>query len=346
MFRKGIRRRGRWTFAACAALVVLSATAPVTLDPHPAGWRPLGLRRVQGADLVPEVVWRHGQLGPCGHQGGARSAVYGQRPHLRLVFDTFDYVEHAPCAERVPRQDVGALRVLRGRDAAEEPQDAKGGHVRADEHGRGEKSREGKRDGERVGGVSADEDLSVREPAEHLASGPQYQRVFPAPGGRTTADLPEPGSGRVETDRQAGGWRTSPDESPAGRGRRLRRGGQIRGSRRGPDVGQPRWPPGLTGRRPERPGEESRRRFAESAGAAGLQGADGPGVQSRPLAQLPLGGAAPGVGPGHGHGDVHGDGVERTGRTPLNRPKAAGHTAPDRPGAERRGTATHIDPTD
>ncbi|MFJ8390232.1 hypothetical protein ACIQ9Q_38125 [Streptomyces sp. NPDC094438] len=197
MFRKGIRRRGRWTFAACAALVVLSATAPVALDPHQAGWRPLGVRPVQGADPVPEVVWQRGQLGPCGHQGGARPAVYGQRSHLRLVFDTFEYVEHAPCAERVPQPAVGILPVFPGLDAAEEAQDSKGGHVRADEHVRGEETSEGKREGERGSGVSADEDLSVREPAAHLASGPQYPRVFRAPGDRTTADLPEPGSGRV-----------------------------------------------------------------------------------------------------------------------------------------------------
>ncbi|MFJ8310946.1 hypothetical protein [Streptomyces sp. NPDC094147] len=34
------------------------------------------------------------------------------------------------------------------------------------------------------------------------------------------------------------------------------------------------------------------------------------------------------MGPGHGHGDVHGDGVERTGRTPLNRPRAPGINLP------------------
>lgn len=281
MFRKGIRRRGRWTFAACAALVVLSATAPVTLDPHPAGWRPLGLRRVQGADLVPEVVWRHGQLGPCGHQGGARSAVYGQRPHLRLVFDTFDYVEHAPCAERVPRQDVGTLRVFHGRDAAEEAQDAKGGQVRADEHVRGEETREGKRDGERVGGVPADEGLSVREPAAHLASGPQHQRVFPAPGGRTTADLPESGSGRVRRTVRPAAGAPHPTSPRRGAG-----GGSAGADRSGAAAGVPTW------------GSHDGRPASPDSGPSAPARSRGEGSQSRPMRPVYRVPMAPAYSPG------------------------------------------------
>ncbi|MFD9636393.1 hypothetical protein [Streptomyces violascens] len=216
MFRKGIRRRGRWTFAACAAVVVLSATAPVVLDPHQAGWRPLGVRAVQGGGPVPEVVWQHGQLGPCGHQGGARPAVFGQPPHLRLTFDTFDYLEHAPCAERVPQPLVGILPVFRDHGATDAAQDAKGGHVRADEHARGDEGHQGKREGERGGAGEVGEDPSVREPAADLASGPRYQRVLRTPGGRTAEDLPEPGSGRVKrTVRKAAG---APHSTSPGRG--------------------------------------------------------------------------------------------------------------------------------
>ncbi|MGW1870695.1 hypothetical protein ACWCPS_34795 [Streptomyces mauvecolor] len=216
MFRKGIRRRGRWTFAACAAIVVLSATAPVALDPHQAGWRPLGVRTVQGGGPVPEVVWRHGQLGPCGHQGGARPAVFGQPPHLRLTFDTFDYLEHAPCAERVPQPLVGILPVFRDHGATDAAQDAKGGHRRTDEHALGDAEHQGKGGGERGSAAPVGEDPSVRDPSADLASGSRYQRVLRAPGGRTVADLPESGSGRVKrTVRKAAG---APHSTSPGRG--------------------------------------------------------------------------------------------------------------------------------
>lgn len=193
MSRRGIPRRGRWTIMACAALVVLSATAPEALGPHLVGWRPMSIRPLQGTDSVPEASWQRGQFGPCGHQGRARPAVYEQRPHLRLAFDVLEYYEHAPCAEQAPQPAVGILRVFHGRSAAEEAQDPADEDVRADEHVRGEGKRAGKRGGE----VRVDEAPSNQEPASHLVSDPQHRQALPAPGGRTTAGLPESGSGRA-----------------------------------------------------------------------------------------------------------------------------------------------------
>ncbi|GHI02313.1 hypothetical protein AQI88_26580 [Streptomyces cellostaticus] len=224
MSRRGIPRSRRWTFAACAALVVLSATAPAALDPHQVGWHPVDVRPVQGA----EPVWQRGQFASCGRQGGARPAVYAQRPRLRIAFDLLEYHEHLPCAERVPQPVTGLLRVLRGRGAAEEAQDPTDEHVRGEGKRRGgakadedlsvggmkadedpsvggakadeDPSVGGARadEGLSVGGMQVDEDPSVREPAAHLAGGPQHQRVLPAASGRTTtADLPGSGSGRA-----------------------------------------------------------------------------------------------------------------------------------------------------